>query len=815
MAYKRFFIVLLVFAGIIGVCSFVNFADDPLVKIKQQLEKWTTEQPIEKVYLHLDKPYYAAGDDIWFKAYVVCGTNHQLSALSGIVNVELIDERDSIKQSIKLPLEAGTANGDFALPDTLRQGNYRIRAYTNYMRNAGSGYFFNKAITIINTIKSTKTKTSLNTATGKTDVQFFPEGGYLVNGISTKVAFKAIAPNGLGTAIKGTITDSKGQEVAQFTSKHLGMGEFAMTPVAGVTYQAKIINADGTESTVTLPKAIDKGYVLSIADSDPQNLSVKITTSRSLFADDPTRQVTLVAQSAGKIYYTAKSKTGAALFTSVIPKSTFPSGIAQFTLFSSTGEPLNERLAFIQNPDQLNLNVTADKQVYAPQQKVRMTLDALNNRNPAAGNFSVSVTDETRVPVDEDTENNIMANLLLTADLGGYVERPGYYFNKPDAQTRADLDVLMLTQGYHRFEWKQILNNDFPAKKYQPENSLQVSGTVLTTGGKPVINGKVTLYNLDSIMFTRDALTDEHGRFAFKNLTFDDSVRFIVQARTDKNKKDVDIKMDKLLPASTSGNTNTRDFNINVSSNLSAYAQSSKQFYAEERRNGLGNHVFSLQEVIIKEKKELLSASSNLNGAGNADQIIFGKELREFGCANISDCLQGRLLGVIFRNGIPYSTRDYKPMQLIVDGAYMEGHYLNTLNYNDIQGIEVLRNIGLTAIYGSHGTNGVMVVTTRRGGDDNDEPEPIYGRGITTYYPQGYYKARKFYSPQYDRPQTNKQLADLRTTIYWKPNLLTGKDGKAYFEYFNAGGKGTYRVVVEGIDNDGHLGREVYRYKVE
>ena len=123
MAYKRFFTAALVFVTIIGIYSFVKFADDPLIKIKQQLEKWATEQPVEKVYLHLDKPYYAAGDDIWFKAYIVSGNNHQLSAISGIVNVELIDERDSIKQSVKLPLESGTANGDFALPDTLRQGN--------------------------------------------------------------------------------------------------------------------------------------------------------------------------------------------------------------------------------------------------------------------------------------------------------------------------------------------------------------------------------------------------------------------------------------------------------------------------------------------------------------------------------------------------------------------------------------------------------------------------------------------------------------------------------------------------------------------
>ncbi|MDB4922992.1 carboxypeptidase-like regulatory domain-containing protein [Mucilaginibacter sp.] len=803
-----------------GIYSFVCLTDDPFSKIRRQLEKWTLEQPVEKVYLHLDKPYYAAGDDIWFKAYVVSGGLHRLSTLSGILNVELIDEQDSIKQSVKLPLDSGVTNGDFALPDTLHQGNYRIRAYTNYMRNAGKEYFFDRQIAIINTINHNKNNivkaSSINNkGAGKIDVQFFPESGYLVNGITSKVAFKAVAPNGLGVAIKGILTDSKRQQVTEFASVHLGMGVFELTPKAGVTYQAKIIDGNGSAINIPLPIAVDKGEVLTIDDNDRRNLLVKIAISRPLLITDPGMQLTLIAESAGKIYFTAKTKAGTAVSSLVIPRNKFPSGIVRFTLFSGVGEPLNERLVFIQNTDRLNLKLTADRQVYAPRQKVKLMLTAQNSNNqPAAGSFSVSVTGETRMPADEDTQNNILASLLLTSDLRGYVEQAAWYFNHADEKSRAALDVLMLTQGYHRFEWKEILKDVYPAKQYRPENSLQVSGTVLTTGGKPVIDAKVKLFDLDSIQFTRDAVTDEHGRFIFKNLTFDDSVRFIVQARTSKNKKDVDIKMDKLMPASTSSNKISPDFQNDFSGRLAVYAQSSKQLYEEQRRYGLGNHVISLQEVVIREKRQAVRNSSNLNGPGNADQIIMGKDLQAIGCINISDCLQGRLVGVNFSNGVAYSTRDFRPMQLIVDGMYVEDKYLNTVNYNDVQAIEVLRNIGLTSIYGGRGGSGVLLVTTKRG-DENDEPEPVYGRGITTYYPKGYYKARKFYSPLYDRSGTNKQLADLRTTIYWNPNLLTGKDGNTFFEYFNAGSKGTYRVVIEGIDNKGHLGRLVYHYHVQ
>ena len=421
------------------------------------------------------------------------------------------------------------------------------------------------------------------------------------------------------------------------------------------------------------------------------------------------------------------------------------------------------------------------------------------------------------MPVNEDAERNILANLLLTANLKGNVEQPAYYFNHTDAKAAFDLDVLLLTQGYRSFDWKPIAgNNNTATRQYLSEQALQISGTVFAAGSnRPVSNATVKLYDLDSIKFTRDTVTDRYGRFAFTNLTFDDSSRFIVQARTDRNKKNVDIKMDKLPPPVTPGTINPPNFYNGLTAYLAVYAQSSKQLYNKEREFGLGNHVYTLQEVTIREKKELLSNSANLNGPANADQIVLGKTLRDQGCVTFADCLQGTLAGVTFRNGIPYSTRTFMPMQLVVDGVYLDNNYLNALNYNDIEGIEILRNINYTAVYGSHGGNGLFLVTTRHGNDEEDYPEPIYGRGITTYYPKGYYKAREFYNPRYDRPNTNKALADLRTTIYWKPNLITGNNGLTTFSYFNAGSPGTYRVVVEGIGNDGKLGRAVYRYKVE
>jgi TonB-dependent SusC/RagA subfamily outer membrane receptor len=139
---------------------------------------------------------------------------------------------------------------------------------------------------------------------------------------------------------------------------------------------------------------------------------------------------------------------------------------------------------------------------------------------------------------------------------------------------------------------------------------------------------------------------------------------------------------------------------------------------------------------------------------------------------------------------------------------------LRNLNPRDIETIEVLRTIATTAIYGVQGGNGVIIVTTKRGGITADMIEKD-APGVANYSPKGYYMVREFYSPQYDDPKTNANMADLRSTIFWKSSIVSDKDGKASFDFFNADSKGTYRVVIEGIDGEGNLGRQIYRYKVE
>jgi hypothetical protein len=527
--------------------------------------------------------------------------------------------------------------------------------------------------------------------------------------------------------------------------------------------------------------------------------------------------INLVAQADGEVYYAAKSKSLTTSFSTILPKSKFPSGIVQFTLFSSSGEPLNERLVFIQNPDQLNLLVSASDKA-TPRGRIKINVGANNNQGKAAlGNFSVAVINETKARSNEEDEGSIFSNLLLTSDIRGYVEKPNYYFTAGVEQAKEDLDVLMLTQGYHRFEWKQILANNSAPVVYMPESSLEITGRLKTLSGKPIPNGKVSVLSSSKGFFMRDTITDTRGYFAFKNLQFRDSVKFVIQSKTKKSKNNVKIELDSIGPAPVTVDKHLSGQKVNMDTVLLGYLANSKKIYDEQVKYGIGGHVTALKEVKIKAKK-VLPNSSNLNGPGNADQVLLEKDINT-NCPGIAGCLIGKLTGVFFK--YDYVKQTYYPcmyqdgktvlMKIMVDGMEMDAEALNTLPTEIVETVEVLRSSLFTSIYGSTGYNGLILINTKRGDYGGVAPTP----NIVSFTPKGYYKAREFYSPRYDDPKTNTQMADLRTTIYWNPNIATDKDGKASFEYFNADTKGTYRVVVEGIDEEGKLGRAVYRYRIE
>ncbi len=800
-----FIIVLITFS--VDPAAFCQVDNAVLRNVIPKLKKHLSEHITEKVYQHFDKPYYAAGDTIYFKAYVTAGEKHQLSNLSGVLHVDLINGINKIDQSIKLQLINGVAWGDFALPDSLPNGDYRVRAYTRWMLNEGDEGFFDQTIPIGSARSKIKESGELAAAMtkGKADLQFFPEGGSLVTGVTSKVAFKAIGASGMGVDVKGELLDNANKVVTTFSSTHLGMGYFYITPAEGQNYKAKISYPDGSKDVIDLPKAQPAGIVLSVNNDSLPKASVKIEASKTWYLSNKNKIYTLLIYSGGITTSVPCTLDSSVIMLDVL-KRHLQTGVANVTLFSPEGEPLCERLFFAENYDQLNMNLSSDKPVYAKREKAKIKLNVKNRADSASiGHFSVSVTDESKVPVDENDERTILTNLLLTSDLKGYVEQPNYYFrNITDNKASSDLDLVMLTHGYRRFEWKKLLNDEYPPITYQPEKGIELAGMVTKLSGRPIEKGIVSLISpMGGPVLSQQ--TDDKGNFSFTNLAFTDTTRFVLNATNAKgeNTTQITYHSNKDVPPVLAKNS---DAQKDISRVLSAYLENSQKQIEEWNKSGLRKGKM-LKEVNIK--STTIEAPKIDNRFGIADQVISGDKIIYGGTLAVR--LMGLLNNVRFVGGnanrfVPFVFGRSTPMTIIWNDQKMPPNFdLNSINTGAVEKVEAITSAATLD------PGGDLIITTSYGLRAKD----IVSTGILSIMATGFYKAREFYSPKYDHPNDSLKRADLRSTIFWKPEIITDKDGNASFDYYNADGAGIYRVVVEGIDNNGNLGRQVYRYKVE
>jgi hypothetical protein len=834
MNIKRFSILLLTFSTL-TLLAFIPRHEDPIEKIINALASWTKVNPVEKVYLHTDKPYYALGDTIWFKAYVTIGSQHQLSALSAALYVDLINENDSILKTLKLPVSAGTTQGDFALNDEWHEGNYRIRAYTQWMRNAGEDYFYDQVFSIGNPSTDYNVVSSGNSSAGKTnkastkndqkrgyDIQFFPEGGNLINGVISKVAFKAVAPNGLGANIKGTVVDDQNVNIIDFKSEHAGIGNFTFKPEAGRTYSAKVTTPDGKESSIVLPKSLNEGYSLAVFQPAGDSVLVRINVSEAqlkILKATPS-PLSLIVQSGGESIFTMVVNVTGPINSIWFKKNDFPMGIAQFTLFDANAEPLNERIAFIKNGDKMHITVASPKAVYKSKEKVELQLLArAADGNPVAGSFSVAVTDESKVPVDEADESTIFSNILLKSDLKGYIEKPNYYFSKETEDVNSALDNLMLTQGYRRFTWKQITGTDLALPTFKADQlGSAISGVVKSLNGKVYPGAKVKLFSLKSGIIL-DAVSDINGRFTFDNLVLTDSIKLTLQATTMKNGNKLEVIVD---PSSKMGLTERKfksSDSLTFQNSMKTYIENVKKQDALLERMGQLSRVQRLNEVTISGRKKASQQFSPQGmftvTEGQADQTFVFKNPES--CPTLGLCLQGLLQGVIFQpldvvQNYPYSRN--APMDVFLNGRKLSAQEVGDVFDNDIIAPSDIGRIDVVrtnqAVMSRLGNAPALLIVTKMG-----YMRKTYQPNIVNLSPKGYNKVRDFYMPKYDGPGNANTIPDLRSTIFWDANVKTFTTGKAALSYFNADGPGNYKVVVEGINADGELGRQVYRYKVE
>jgi hypothetical protein len=770
-----------------------SFTTDPTVleTILKKLKQYHADRPQEKLYLHLDKPFYAAGDNVWFKAYLIEASFHSLDSQSRVVYVELIDNNHTVFKRQMLFTSGGVTFGDFQLPDTLHEGNYAIRAYTNYMKNVGEDFFFTKEFSVLNPLLGHSKQANTNFSADSIELQFFPEGGNFVACGFNRLGFKALSPDGKGINVEGTIVDDNNVVITSFKSQHKGMGVVRVNPLTGRKYYARITKPYAVNRAYPLPDVHEKGYIMQV-DAVTKNIKVIVFTNDKPASGD--HSINIVVQSRGNAYHAQQGVIKDNAFFTLIPKSTFPDGISQITVFDSQGRPVAERLIHQDHHETINLIVETDTTSYGKRKMVTVLADAqYRNGSPAAGSFSISVYDEGLIQSPEKHPLSITNYLSLTSDLKGNIEDPGYYFKDSLIETKKNLDLLMMVHGWRRFTWKDVLEDKSNELTYKREQGIPVSGKVLKAAGKRPPTGsilKVLTMDGKVVRLRPDSL----GRFYTDSLLYYDSMTLVFQTENHKGKKQpYQFKLEALSPPALSTHKMSPFFKFDASNYL-------KQ-QADERMiiNSTKDKV--LEEVVVVAKRE---PDPRLLGGGGGGRVLDVKKMHGETYGNIFQLMQSKLPGVVVTGGGASYTVKIRNQDAIflLDGRVTDINFVSLYSPADVDYIQVLTN---SVLYGGN----VINIILKEGGGT---PETI---GVNQIKHPGFYQGREFYSPQYDVKDNRHSFEDKRTTLFWEPMMMTDQAGRSAIAFYTGDVASRYRVVIEGITADGYPGTATTTFEVK
>jgi len=751
----------------------------------------------EKVYLHLDKPYYGAGEKIWFKEYLVNAVTHKDNCLSNFIITELFSSSDSLVCRKKIRRDSlGLFHNVFELPADLPEGDYHLRAYTNWMQNTDPDFHYSRNLKIGNSLIDSKAADRKKPDPDRYDfdLAFFPEGGTLLSVPCQHIAFKAIGTDGFSKEIEGILIDSKGDTLNVFRSEHKGMGTIILgNAKSDNPIHVIATSGDGVTKRFELPPVENTGFALHISQR-------KNTLNYEVLKPETTDWPE-------KLFLLGHTRGSIALMHEINPEkafgklsfNNFMAGISHFMLIDHLGNILSERLVFIPDQKEPEYKIISDKATYDEREKVTLNISISDSDGkPVKGNFSISITDSRKVQPDS-LADNILSNLLLTSDLKGHVEDPGYYFTRQDTHTLRNLDLLMLTHGWRRHRMTNVLKPEMPDLTHYIEKGQVISGRVKGFFGKDVKKGQIVMLAPKKNIF---AVTDsdENGEFSF-DTSFPDSTNFAIQARTKKGFAGVDIIVDRQVFQSP---FHKSPFSKSDTDYMDRYLQNAREQYFLEN----GEAIIKLQEAVVTAEKPKASAESIYTG-GVDTYSIEEDRLSQFGMRTVFD-ITTLLPGVKISGDSIYVRNSHVPPLVVIDDLIYEDNIydlLSTLYVDEISSISLVRGAD-ASFFGLRGEGGAIVITLKKGASLHAQP----ARGIITYDPLGYSSSVEFYHPKYETPQEKSSFrADLRSTIYWNPALQLDENGNAVIEYYTPDSTAPEDIVIEGIDENGKIYRLTQR----
>lgn len=631
------------------------------------------------------------------------------------------------------------------------------------------------------------------------DVSFWPEGGnFAADTDDARIGFKALSADGLAEIVEGRIVDSSGNIRGTFKSNALGMGAFQLKAEVGEQLYAECKNQSGMEKRFELPVAQQGVYSLGVKRIGGI-FTFYITNASDLAVPD---SLYLLLHLRGALLYCNGWNSSQKFLQ--LKSSDLPSGVLQALLVDRNRNPISERLLFnLNKADGIETELTTDRSVYQTRGKISSIIRLKENGETLPeGDLAISVTSDKDVRVD--TLNTIISTMLLTSELKGHIENPGYYFSGSDLQRPEDLDYLMLTQGWSRYNIRSILKDSMELPKGQLEVGPEISGTV---GGGGGIRGRKSGYQVSATTFLPAAFemteTDDQGRFRLTTMEMPENTRFVIQALTEEGKgtRTLELRVDSVSYPPVSHNLLWR---YNYSRELENYMSNANEQY----RKTYGERMIFLDEVVVKARKRGKSFLS----VGDARVIPLSK-IENIGAPTLSVLLKA----------LPSANR----YPLIIDGTpvipfWSDEEFVANIPKEYIEELEVVEpsSQGAFNIQSQLGNNGdidyiesgaILITTKARNGgyptrDDLNKK---------TIVPLGYQVVKEFYSPRYETAEDSKLVPfDLRTTIFWAPCVKTN-NGEVSFDFYSADASTDYTITVEGLSSTGKLIRTTRKIQIE
>jgi hypothetical protein len=640
------------------------------------------------------------------------------------------------------------------------------------------------------------------------EVTFYPEGGYLLDGVRCKVAFKSLNSNGLPERVTGIIQDVNSNEYAQIVTIHDGMGEFYLTSKYGTDYYAVCKNDIGKERRFNLPVVQKGSYSLKV-ETVRNKLYVSVLHSMDVIEN---KELYLIMHTRGIVHYASPWDHNYNSLSFDTEK--FPSGVMQIILFDGKMNPISERLVFCLNKDQANIDVRTDLQNYKPREKVIADVKLTDSKgNLCKGTFSVSITDDNDIM--PDSEANILSNILLTSELRGYINNASYYFNENNPEVLYSLDLLMLTNGWRRYNIPGVATGRYEKPEIPSKYGMEITGMVRRLIlGTPVEKGKVAIFSWQSGYYD-ETETKSDGRFIFREIEYQDSMKFIIQALNKKGGDRVELFIDvdsfpkvSGIPVDISIESNKREDAVQLTNFIT---KADKKIMIENATRDI-----NLPEVFVTARaKQREDYNFSFYMPKVSSDVLTSEQFEYFQPTRVSEILyhfpgvriledeSGRMKAIIERMSLRMTGPSYNFASLIVDDMKISDYDLdNEIDPANIERIGVLRG-SQAILLGGEGSGGAIIITTKKGNFVKNYTPKF---NIKILNPLGYQKPIEVYSPRYDtKEQKNRWNPDMRTTIYWNPNVFVSATGEASFDFYTADASTTYTMVIEGMTEDGSI----------